>query len=198
MPSSDGLAYDPSMSMRAISLLLLIGGAAFAQAPEASSGTSTDLFVMIGSDFDRPGLVPRSNYNIGIGHTFGFLKKDPFGDELTFGYTYENSGTHGFLDTAFGEHTESAGVMRNFPLPATKRVTGYTWLQTGITSYTGNARLENRLDSSASLGAIIHFNDHNSIWIQESYSKVVTVPWYTTTSIWLHVELESLCGARHE
>jgi hypothetical protein len=75
MPSSDGLAYDPSMSMRAISLLLLIGGTAFAQAPEAASGTSTDLFVMIGSDFDRPGLVPRSNYNIGIGHTFGFLKK---------------------------------------------------------------------------------------------------------------------------
>ncbi len=27
---------------------------------------------------------------------FGFLKKDPFGDELTFGYMYENSGTHGF------------------------------------------------------------------------------------------------------
>jgi hypothetical protein len=32
---------------------------------------------MIGSDFDRPGLVPRANYNIGIGHTFAFLKKDP-------------------------------------------------------------------------------------------------------------------------
>ena len=76
------------ISMRAlplISILLFFTGGAFAQAPEASSGTSTDLFVMIGSDFDRPGLVPRSNYNIGIGHTFGFLKKDPFGDELTFG-----------------------------------------------------------------------------------------------------------------
>jgi hypothetical protein len=179
--------------MRAISILLLIGGATFAHAadtaapdtgtPAPEAGTSTDLFVMIGSDFDRPGLVPKSNYNIGIGHTFGFLKKDPFGDELTFGYTYENSGTHGFLHTAFGEHTESAGVMKTFPLPATKRVTGYTWLQTGITTYTGNARLENRLNSSASLGAIIHFNDHNSIWIQESYSKVVTVPWYATTSI---------------
>jgi len=34
-----------------------------------------------------------------------------------------------------------------------------------------------------SLGAIVHFNDRNSIWIQESYSKVVTVPWYTTSSI---------------
>src|ERR1035438_10304017 len=68
-----------------------------AQGPGAqvqeSAGTSTDLFVMFGSDFDRPGLLPRANYNIGIGHTFGFLKKDPIGDELTFGYTYENAGT---------------------------------------------------------------------------------------------------------
>jgi hypothetical protein len=150
---------------------------------QAPAGTSTDLFVMIGSDFDRPGLVPRSNYNIGIGHTFGFLKKDPIGDELTFGYTYENAGTHGFLHTAFGEHTESAGVMKNFSLPKTKIVTGYTWLQSGITSYTGNAHVQNRLDSGVSLGAIVHFNNNNSIWIQESYSKVVTVPWYTTTSI---------------
>ena len=28
-------------------------------------GTSTDIFVMFGSDFDRPGLLPPSNYNIG-------------------------------------------------------------------------------------------------------------------------------------
>jgi len=70
-------------------------------AEAAPSGTSTDLFVMFGSDFDRPGLLPRSNYNIGIGHTFGFLKKGPLGDELTFGYTYENSGTHGFLHTVW-------------------------------------------------------------------------------------------------
>ena len=46
------------------------------------------------------------NYNIGIGHTLGFLKKDPLGDELTFAYTYENSGTHGFLHTDFGAHGE--------------------------------------------------------------------------------------------
>jgi hypothetical protein len=153
-----------------------------AAAPE-SAGTSTDLFVMFGSDFDRPGLLPRANYNIGIGHTFGFLKKDPIGDELTFGYTYENAGTHGFLHTVFGEHTESAGLMKNFSLPGTKIVTGYTWIQSGITSYTGNTHVQNRLDSGVSLGAIVHFNDKNSIWIQESYSKVVTVPWYTTTCI---------------
>jgi len=164
-------------------LVVLAGGSAHAQAPAADSGTSTDLFVMFGSDFDRPGLLPRANYNIGIGHTFGFLKKDPFGDELTVAYTYENAGTHGFLHTDNGEHTESIGLMKNFPLPATKVVTGYTWIQTGITSFTGNPRAENRLDSGVSLGAIIHFNDHNSIWIQESYSKVVTVPWYTTSSI---------------
>jgi hypothetical protein len=152
-------------------------------AAQESAGTSTDLFVMFGSDFDRPGLLPRANYNIGIGHTFGFLKKDPIGDELTFAYTYENAGTHGFLHTAFGEHTESAGVMKNFSLPRTKIVTGYTWVQSGITSYTGNAHVQNRLDSGVSLGAIVHFNDKNSIWIQESYSKVVTVPWFTTSSI---------------
>ena len=147
---------------------------------QEQAGTSTDLFVMFGSDFDRPGLLPRANYKIGIGHTFGFLKKDPVGDELTFGYTYENAGTHGFLHTAQGEHTESVGVMKNFSLPKTKTVTGYTWIQSGITSYTGGAHVQNRLDSGVSLGGIVHFNTTNSIWIQESYSKVVTVPWYTT------------------
>jgi hypothetical protein len=151
--------------------------------PPQPAGTSTDLFVMFGSDFDRPGLLPRANYNIGIGHTFGFLKRDPIGDELTFGYTYENSGTHGFLHTSFGEHTESAGVMKNFSLPKTKVVTGYTWIQSGITSFTGHTHVQNRLDSGVSLGAIVHFNNNSSIWIQESYSKVVTVPWYTTSSI---------------
>ena len=172
-------------------LLLLTAGLAVAAAraqnppptPAPEPDTSTDLFVMFGSDFDRPGLVPRANYNIGIGHTFGFLKKDPFGDELTFGYTYENAGAHGFLHTDFGEHTESVGVMKNFSIPRTKMVTGYSWLQTGPTSYTGNSHIENRLDSGVSLGAIVHLSRSNSIWIQESYSKVVTVPWYTTTSI---------------
>ena len=53
----------------------------------------------------------------------------------------------------------------------------------GITSFTGNLRVENGLDSSVSLGAIIHFNRRGSVWIQESYGKVVTVPWFTTSSI---------------
>ena len=169
------LLLDPTHSIQAQS--------STASASEQEPSTSTDLFVMGGSDFDRPGLVPRANYNIGIGHTFGFLKKDPVGDELTFGYTYENSGTHGFFYSGFGEHTESAGVMKNFSLPKTTVVSGYTWIQSGITSYTGHVRIQNRLDSGVSLGAIVHFTRSNSVWIQESYSKVVTVPWYTTTSI---------------
>jgi len=49
--------------------------------PDEEPSTSTDLYIMLGSDFDRPGLLPKANYNIGIGHTFGFLKKDPFGDD---------------------------------------------------------------------------------------------------------------------
>lgn len=154
-----------------------------ASTTEQAPSTSTDLFVMGGSDFDRPGLVPRANYNIGIGHTFGFLKKDPIGDELTFGYTYENTGTHGWFHTDFGEHTEQIGIMKNFSLPKTQAITGYTWIQSGITSYTGYSHVLNRLDSGVALGAIVHLSFHSSIWIQESYSKVVTVPWNTTTSI---------------
>jgi hypothetical protein len=73
--------------------------------------------------------------------------------------------------------------MKNFSIPKTKVVTGYTWLQTGITTYTGNPKLENRFDSGVSLGAIVHLSRSSSIWIQESYSKVVSVPWYTTSSV---------------
>jgi hypothetical protein len=191
---AEAMTTDVIAETRRLIVLLMLSffaAAVFAQAkgssPTASAtamapmGTSTDLFVMLGSDFDRPRLHPRANYNIGIGHTFGFLKKDPFGDELTFAYTYENAGTHGFFYTGYGEHTESAGVMKNFSLPKTTLVSGYTWIQSGITSYTGNARVQNRLGSGLSLGAIIHLSRSNSIWVQESYSKVVTVPWYTTT-----------------
>jgi hypothetical protein len=158
------------------------------QAPPASSaqaqdaGTSTDLFIMLGSDFDRPGLLPKANYNIGIGHTFGFLKKDPIGDELTFSYTYEDCGS-GFWHSQFDSDTESIGVMKNFGLPKTKRVSAFTWVQVGLTSFTGNAHVQNRFYDGEALGAVIHFNEHNSIWIQEMFNKIVTVPWYMTTSI---------------
>ena len=49
-----------------------------------------------------------------------------------------------------------------------------------------------RVDSGVSLGAIVHCNNNNSIWIQESYSKVVTVPWYTTASIGYTYSWESV------
>jgi hypothetical protein len=183
----------PRKSLFAFALILLFAHGLHAQTPASEphkdmakmemSGTSTDLFVMPGSDFDRPGLVPRANLNIGIGHTFGFLKKDPIGDELTFSYTYENAGTHGFFHTDFGSHTEALGVMKNFALPKTKTVGGYTMIQAGLTSMTGYAHIENRFYDGEALGAMIHFNDHNSVWIQESYNKIPTIPWYTTTSI---------------
>lgn len=149
---------------------------------EAEGGTSTDFYIMMGSDFVRPGLLPKANYNIGIGHTFGFLKKDPIGDELTFAYTYEDGGG-GFWHSRFGSHTESFGVMKNFGLPKTKRVTGYTWIQGGISTFTGSATLQNHFYNGESLGAVVHFDDHNSIWVQETFNKIISVPWYTTTSI---------------
>ena len=181
----------PHKAALVLSLLLFIRAVASAQATpptsppptEPQAGTSNDLFIMFGSDFVRPGLAPKANYNIGLGHTFGFLKKDPFGDEFTFGYTYENGGSHGFLHTAFGSHTEALGIMKNFGLPKTKRVTGYTWIQGGITSMTGNQFVQNRFYDGEALGLIVHFNDHNSIWIQEMFNKIVSIPWYTTASV---------------
>src|SRR5579863_6319835 len=143
-----------TLPLSALAWFALIAVSASCQTPPAgsnisneSSGTSTDLFVMAGSDIDRPGSLPRANYNIGIGHTFAFLKKDPIGDELTFAYTYENAGTHGFLHTQYGEHTEQVGVMKNFAIPRTQVVSGYTWIQTGITTYTGFSHLMNHLDT---------------------------------------------------
>jgi hypothetical protein len=186
---ADGSKLDDVVPPIRFTLLpLLTAVIAFSQsapssAEPADSGTSNDLFVMFGSDIVRPAFAPRANYNIGLGHTFKFLKKDPLGDEITFAYTYENAGSHGFLHTDFGSHTEALGLMKNFGLPGTKRVTGYTWIQGGITSMTGNAFVQNRFYDGESLGAIVHLNDRNSIWIQETFNKIVTVPWYTTASI---------------
>jgi hypothetical protein len=171
---------------RAFILACLIPPAiGFAQSSSEAptGGTSTDLYVMFGSDVIRPGAAPKANYNIGIGHTFGFLKKDPIGDEITLSYTYENGGSHGFFHTNYGSHTETLGLMKNFGLPKIKRVSAYTWIQGGITSMTGYAHVESRFYDGESVGAIVHFNDHSSIWIQETFNKVVTIPWYTTASI---------------
>ena len=174
--------------LRIFPALMLIGPALVCaqQQPAESaseSSTSNDLFVMVGSDFVRPGLAPKTNYNIGLGHTFGFLKKSPFGDELTFAYTYENGGSHGFLHTDFGSHTENVGIVKNLSIPRNKRLTGYTWIMGGMTSITGNAHVLNRFYNGEALGTIIHCNGHDSIWVQEMFNKVVTFPWYTTTSV---------------
>jgi hypothetical protein len=185
-----GLTTKASGVVLVLGLALLAGPACCAQdqtqtpsdATTQESSTSTDLFIMLGSDFDRPGLLPKANYNIGIGHTFGFLNKDPIGDELTFAYTYEDAGS-GFWHSDYGSNTESFGVMKNFGLPKTKIVTGYTWVQVGVTSLTGGPRVQNHFYNGESAGAVVHFDIHNSIWIQESFNKIVTVPWYTTTSI---------------
>jgi hypothetical protein len=172
-------------------LIVLLSTMGFAQTPQrpvsaesaADSSTSTDFYVMFGSDLVRPDLSPKANYNIGAGHTCKFLKKNPIGDELTFAYTYENGGSHGFLHTDYGSHTEALGIMKNFAIPKTKRLSAYTWVQGGITTMTGNVGVQNRFYNGESLGAIIHFNDRHSIWIQETFNKVVTVPWYTTTCV---------------
>jgi hypothetical protein len=81
------------MKLLLASALMMAGLFAQATPTTAATSTSTDVFVMVGSDFVRPGLASKANLNIGIGHTFSFLKKNPFGDELTFSYTYENGGS---------------------------------------------------------------------------------------------------------
>jgi hypothetical protein len=172
----------------------LCGAQVQAQSPAAASveeaGTSTDLFIMLGSDFVRPGLVPKANDNIGIGHTFGFLKKDPIGDELTFAYTYEDAGS-GFWHSDYGSHTESFGAMKNFGLPKTTRVSGYTWVQIGISTFTGNAQVQNHFYDGESLGAVVHFTEHSSILdsgnVQQNHHGSLVYD----DKYWLHEKLVS-------
>lgn len=160
-----------------------------------ASAQSTDVFVMFGSSFVRPGLHPKANYNIGVGHTFETISKSRFGkifgDEPTFGYTYENGGS-GFFHSGYGSHTMSVGLMKNMnPLgniivtygKKWDKVTFYSWPQIGITSMTGNKNVQNRLYGSYSLGTAIRVAPKSSIWIQETFNKVATVPWYTSTCI---------------
>ena len=41
----------------------------------------------------------------------------------------------------------------------------YTWVHSGITSYSGNVRVQNRPDRGVSLGATVYFNSNNLIRI---------------------------------
>ncbi len=136
---------------------------------------STDIFLMPGSDIIRPGNLPRVNLNIGIGHTIG-------SNEYTAAYTYENAGSHGFWHGNQGAHTESIGLMRSLNFNKTWAL--YGWQQVGITSITGGPKsVQNRMYLGSSLGVIYHITPRHGIWLQETYNKVVTTPWYTSTNI---------------
>lgn len=139
--------------------------------------SQTDLFVMQSADFTHPGI--RANYSIGIGHTMETLNKVPIGNEMTFSYTYENAGSRGFWHSSNGSHTEALGTMRNIPI--TKTMAIYTWIQYGLTTLT--PKVQNRFYSGESLGVSIKASSHQSIWIQETYNKINTVPWYTSSGI---------------
>ena len=143
---------------------------------------ATDLTIFVGSDFVRPGLLPRANLAVAIGHNFHFLRRDPLGSKLTFAYTYENTGTHGFFHTSFGEHTEQLGLLRDIRLGHSEKFSAYTIVQAGISSLTGD-KVQNRFSTSPGVGLVSHFMRSQSLWVQELYNKVVTVPWYTVTSV---------------
>jgi hypothetical protein len=156
-------------------------------AAEAEKGEEpeprTDITLLVGSDFVRPGSLPRVNLSLGVGHDFEALKKDPLGSGVTFGYAYENTGTHGFFHTNFGEHSELLGQMRDFHLSRKHHIAAYNWLQGGISSLTGDTKVHNRFSFNETVGVKFHLNRFNAIWVEETYNKVVTVPWYTVTSI---------------
>lgn len=136
---------------------------------------TTDIYLMPGSDVVRPGNLPRVNLNIGVGHMVG-------SNEVTAAYTYENAGSHGFWHSNQGAHTEAIGLMRSLNLGNTWAL--YGWQQGGITSITGNkVGIQNRMYLGSSLGLIYHITVHHGIWLQETYNKVSTVPWYTSTNI---------------
>jgi hypothetical protein len=121
-----------------------------------------------------PCVLPRTNYKIGIGRTFTFLKKVLIGYELTFGYANEGAGTHAFMHTSRGEYSEQWRVIKKLSL---QNALFYwdAWIQVGITSHARYRRILNRLDKRPSIGTIGHLSYHRSIWIQERYGKVVTV-----------------------
>lgn len=146
------------------------------------SVSGTDLFVMAGSDSNRPGLLPSANYSAGIGHTC--LPKERQDRRRAHRQLHLRERRLPRLPL-HGLRRTYRGPRRNEEFCATPHYSphGYTWLQGGITSYTGNAHLQSRVASSAILGINVHLGSHNCIWFQESYNEVVTVPWYTTASI---------------
>jgi hypothetical protein len=49
--------------------------------------------------------------------------------------------------------------------------------------FTGTPHLQNHFYDGESLGGSVHFNNRNSIWFQDTFNKISTVPWYTTVSV---------------
>ncbi len=168
--------------------LVLLSCMAFAQLPapiSADSSTSTDVFVMPGTDVTRPGANLRLNFNVGVGHTEKFLKNDPFGDELTVAYTYENGGNHGFFHSNYGSHTVNFGLMKNFTVPKLvnkDKVSFYTWPMIGATTLTGDG-ITTHLYLGLGFGAVYHINGHFSVWVQETWNKVLGFEGYPSTNI---------------
>ncbi len=153
-----------------IFIALLIAASVSAQSP------TTDIYVMPGSDFKRPGLLPRSNLNIGVGYT---IKNN----EYTASYTYENAGSHGFWNGNRGSHTEAIGLMRSISIGKTPWGM-YGWQQGGLTSITnGPTGVQNRAYFGSSAGVMYHVTPRHGFWFQETYNKVSTIPWYTSTNI---------------
>lgn len=109
------------------------------------------------------------------------LDKVPVGNEVTFAYTYENAGSHGFWHTDHGSHTETLGLMKNMAL--SKKVGSYTWMQYGLSSFTGGKNVQNRFYNGYAVGLTYHFTDHQGIWLQETVNKINTVPWYMSTNV---------------
>jgi hypothetical protein len=68
----------------------------------SEASASNDLFVMFGSDLVRPGLAPKRELQYRSRSHVQVSEEELVGDELTFSYTYENAGSHGFLHTDFG------------------------------------------------------------------------------------------------
>jgi hypothetical protein len=142
-----------------------------------------DIYVMSGSDVTRPGLSLRANLNAGFGYNLKAINNKIAGDELTFSYTYENAGSHGFWHTSQGAHTESLGLLHSVAF-GKSRYGLYLWPQLGITSLTNQQHgTENRLFEAEALGFTYKIKGHNNIWFQEQYNKVETQPWYTSTSL---------------
>lgn len=146
----------------------------------AGMSMADDVFLMAGADVDRPSLSLRANYSIGVGHIEKSLSGFALGDEVTVGYAFE-SGTNrgGFWYVPSGSFsTVSVGLMKNFG--KFHSATFYSWPQIGLTAISESGT---RLYVGYGFGIVLHTSKRGSIWIQESYNKVVTVPWYTTTGI---------------